>query len=259
MKDIHVTSGAYEQTLPDKKPLNVIYVVNAIHYVVSGRGYFNGKLLKKGQGFVCPKDIYCSYHQDPEDPWAYVWIRLDGLDVTPHLMQYAENGFVFDFKCDESFAQLGQLLINSPLLTDTDYAASAFQIFYSHQADYQQRPLPQTQDIAWKAKEFIMQHYYQDISIEELAEHLHVNRAYLRNAFFKREGISPKNYLIRLRLNQAKQLLKTGLSVRETAVSVGYSDMFQFSKIFKKYVGCSPKEYASNQTSGIPKELLTEE
>lgn len=244
MKDIYIVSSNYEQTVADKKPVNVIYIINVIHYVVSGQGYFNGKLLKKGQGFVCPKDVFCSYYPDKDDPWAYIWISLDGIDVTSHLQQYANSEYIFDFRCSPDFEQLSRLLLNPSLLSDTDYAMSAFNILYSHQADYEPRQLPQTGDIVWKAKEYILHNYYMDITIEDVARHLHVSRAYLRNVFYQREHMAPKNYLIQIRLSQAKQLLKAGLSVRETAASVGYEDMFQFSKIFKKHIGCSPSAYA---------------
>lgn len=243
MQDIYILSGTYEQTKPDKKPLNLVYVTNVIHYVVGGQGYFNGQLLKKGQGFICPKDVYCSYYPDPTDPWAYIWISLVGLDVTPLLTQYAASGYVFDFHCDADFPARGQLLLNPVLLSDSNYAASAFQIFYTHHADYQKKTLPLTDNIAWKAKEYILHNYYKNIRMEDIATQLHISRAYLRNIFFESEGISPKSYLIDLRLNQAKLLLKNGLSIKETASSVGYEDAFQFSKIFKKHIGCSPAEY----------------
>lgn len=68
--------------------------------------------------------------------------------------------------------------------------------------------------------------------------------SYLSTRFKKETGASFTEYLIRYRVNKAKNLLKEKQNrCREVAENVGYKDYAQFSKIFKKYVGLSPKEY----------------
>jgi YesN/AraC family two-component response regulator len=68
---------------------------------------------------------------------------------------------------------------------------------------------------------------------------------------FKQEtGESPINYLIKIRMEKAKELLvKEELSVKEIANSVGYQDAYHFSKLFKKYTGNSPSDYIKKKTS----------
>ena len=65
------------------------------------------------------------------------------------------------------------------------------------------------------------------------------------NSGFKAEfNISPQKYLIKIRMEKAKNRLKnTPSSIQEISVSVGYIDEFTFSKAFKKYSGFSPKAY----------------
>ncbi|EGO8073496.1 helix-turn-helix transcriptional regulator, partial [Enterococcus faecalis] len=56
--------------------------------------------------------------------------------------------------------------------------------------------------------------------------------------------VGPINYLIQIRLNHAKELLKNdSLSVKEVAKTVGYEDAYHFSKLFKKYYGKSPSQF----------------
>lgn len=57
--------------------------------------------------------------------------------------------------------------------------------------------------------------------------------------------MSPINYLIQLRLTNARELLKdesSAITVKQVAATVGYSDAYHFSKLFKKYYGLSPSQ-----------------
>jgi two-component system response regulator YesN len=63
--------------------------------------------------------------------------------------------------------------------------------------------------------------------------------------FKKNEGVSIINYLISQRITEAKRLLTEGAtSLKDVATLVGYNDYNYFSRIFKKNVGCSPKDFA---------------
>ena len=61
---------------------------------------------------------------------------------------------------------------------------------------------------------------------------LYVTPTYLSKTF-KATGVGPINYLIQIRLNHAKELLKNDSSVKEVAKTVGYEDAYHFSKLFK--------------------------
>lgn len=70
--------------------------------------------------------------------------------------------------------------------------------------------------------------------MEQLAEMLYVTPTYLSKTFKAATGVGPINYLIQIRLNHAKELLKNdSLSVKEVAKTVGYEDAYHFSKLFK--------------------------
>ncbi len=106
-------------------------------------------------------------------------------------------------------------------------------------------------------QEHIRTHYDQLITLQELALTLHVSAPYLSSLFRKKVGISFTEYLIRYRLNQACELLRSSeLPISEVGLRVGYSDPVQFSKIFKKYKGLSPRNYKTTllaqRHDGIP-------
>lgn len=94
------------------------------------------------------------------------------------------------------------------------------------------------------AKKYISLHYMDEISLNEVAEILSLSRSYLSTLFKKEMGISFTEYLINFRLNRAIEILKfEKIPLNNIAEMVGYPDYTQFSKIFKKYKGVSPKNY----------------
>lgn len=93
-------------------------------------------------------------------------------------------------------------------------------------------------------KEYINNFYNQKIDLEQMARELGVSTPTLFRKFSKYFSMSPSNYINDIRLQKASFLLeKSGLMVKEIAGLVGISDMFYFSKLFKKKYGVSPQAY----------------
>lgn len=96
------------------------------------------------------------------------------------------------------------------------------------------------------AVSFLKTQYAQEISIEMLAERLGYHRAYFSSLFRQIMGVSPKQYLYRVRMEQAELLLSTtSLTVEEIAYSVGYNDPLYFSKHFHRWRGEAPSVFRS--------------
>lgn len=92
---------------------------------------------------------------------------------------------------------------------------------------------------------YLENHHTQEITLEQLADTLHVSPTYLSKVFKESTGMSPINYLIQVRLKHAKELLANEqLTIREISQAVGYQDAYHFSKLFKKYYGVSPSQLA---------------
>lgn len=95
-----------------------------------------------------------------------------------------------------------------------------------------------------KVMEYISRNYSQDISLNDLAGYVHLNRSYLSTSFKKEVGVNINAYLLNYRLERAKELLvSTNNLVQEICNEVGITDSAYFSKQFKKYTGESPLEY----------------
>ena len=94
------------------------------------------------------------------------------------------------------------------------------------------------------AVDYMEAHFSQPIKIGELADLVSLSDAHFRAQFHQVFGTSPAEYLQFLRMNRAKDLINSQAhTISEIATLVGYSDVFYFSRVFKKYTGVSPTQY----------------
>ena len=104
-----------------------------------------------------------------------------------------------------------------------------------------------------KAKEYIAANYGdEDLTINKMCSILHISISYFTSIFKKETGETFLNFIIRTRLEAAKELLlSTGMKTSEIAEKVGYPDPHYFSYFFKKNYGISPKEYRNEYSRKV--------
>jgi AraC-like DNA-binding protein len=95
-----------------------------------------------------------------------------------------------------------------------------------------------------KAKDLADTVYYQKLSLRDFSRACHLSENYLTGEFKKTFGLSLIDYLIKVRISHARELLgNVNLPISHIAESCGYEDGAYFSKLFKKQTGFSPTEY----------------
>ena len=103
-------------------------------------------------------------------------------------------------------------------------------------------------DYLEKALNLMQSEYMNGITIQEIADRLGLNRSYFSELFRSRMGVAPGQYLLRLRLEKAERLMTVYHEPPATAAaSVGYGDICQFSRIFKRFYGLAPREYCKRR------------
>jgi AraC-like DNA-binding protein len=94
------------------------------------------------------------------------------------------------------------------------------------------------------ALDYIAKHYDRDLNNEALAALCGISTVYFRKLFARVVGCSPITYVRGLRIAKAKRMLESDYeSLAEIARSLGYADIYTFSKVFKKQTGLSPTAY----------------
>ncbi len=104
----------------------------------------------------------------------------------------------------------------------------------------------QKQELIEIAMHYITENYQNcTLNNQMLAQLCGMSTDYFRKTFEKMYGISPMKYLHNFRIKKAKAILQSDyVSIGQIAESVGYSNIYHFSKMFKQYTGMSPSEYA---------------
>ena len=101
------------------------------------------------------------------------------------------------------------------------------------------------------ALEYMHTHYSDPASNGQLAALCGISTVYFRKLFAAAHGTSPIRYLHRLRIEKAKEMLKSDYgTLSDIALAVGYPNVFHFSKIFKNLTGISPGAYAKGASQG---------
>lgn len=206
-----------------------------IHFIISGKGYFKNQEkkyeLQSGQAFIIKPNEITSYWADKKEPWEYIWIGFDG-DYAEKLNEL--NTPILNIKRTFIDSVVNVRNINT---TKEEYLASRLFELYSILFDNKIK-----NNYAESVKNYIVTSYSSEITVEQIADFMNLDKRYLNKVFKKYFGITIKQYLIKVRMKEAKRLLKRGYLVKQTAAMVGYHDPFVFSRAFKDYYGFSPQQ-----------------
>lgn len=98
------------------------------------------------------------------------------------------------------------------------------------------------------AIQYICSHYSETITLETLAAHVNLSTSYFSEIFKKQTEVPLRDYINRIRIDESKYLLlNTTLSILEVSIAIGFEYQNYFTKVFKKFVGLTPKEYRTKR------------
>lgn len=221
-------------------------------YITSGElvFYSGDEPLRVGEGSVVhiPAGSGYRYAFDGSGELCYYWVHFTGSEAATRLSEYGIASFPAVSRVHsvnhipQRFQSIFDAYRKQDALRDRELSALLERLLISVARAVRH----ETDGVSTLSRSvgYLLVNYCDDIRIPELAamEHLSVSRY---NYLFKeRFGVSPKQYVLRLRMYSASELLcSTDLSVKEIGAICGYGDSHFFSKIFKSYFGVSPTDY----------------
>ena len=219
-----------------RRAINPDYVL--MHYVFKGCGtlftHDNVHPVHQGQAFLIqPGDDTAIYTADQNDPWEYGWIGFTG-ELS---YQFSSLPPVFDLP-EELFSRLKGDFSEPPPLLAYELAGDLFHL-YCHLLGPGLKKLDYVQQIA----EYVRSHYMQNLSVEDFAKQYNMDRRYMSLQFRKKTGLTVRQYISKIRIDEAKKYLAQGYSSKETSSLCGYGDCHNFYKAFKKETGRNPSDY----------------
>ncbi|MGN1142428.1 MAG: AraC family transcriptional regulator [Oliverpabstia sp.] len=231
--------------------------------ITNGNGFFRSDTqrwdLSAGHVFsIFPgENIY--FEASVTNPWSFVFMGFNGTNVSEYL---TNAGLTIEHPTRklyevESYKPLIDNMLAAHELTFANSLrrnAYLFMVLSNLMDDYKTHSLAgksydyQTSVYVKHTVNYLAENYQKKIQISDIADYIGISRNYLSICFKNEMGISPHEYLTRLRIEKAQNLLKnTNLSIQAISTLVGYTDSLAFSRIFKKKTNLSPKEYRNSK------------
>lgn len=256
---ISVLQCGYEASLPGRISTQKTLNHYVLHCITSGKGFYtiNNQTyhLSAGDCFLLLPDVPVLYQADLKEPWVYYWIGFTGADL-PHLLSFCtinDSKPVTHFEKIHTLTELiAPLITLDPyLLSDNYYALGQLYHIFSLliEQNISGMPLSRNEFYTNQAVAYIKDNFSSDISVQDIAYHIGLNRTYLYRIFKEITGMSIQSYILHIRLEKSCHLLKySNLSLSQIASFCGYSSAQHFSSYFKKSIGITPSQYRKNKS-----------
>lgn len=229
---------------------------HVIHFVKDGSGTFTieGQTyhVNSNQLFIIPAGYAFHYQSDYENPFKYSWFGFLGIKSNFIYQIAVRNQFVFDCHSAKEYED-----IIREILEISDNSFSSFLKVNGLMYHLLGKLIDEIEILNYQSKQslsslaihYMELHYHDSIQISDVAHFVGLHPNYFANLFKEEQGISPKQYLINLKVKKSKELLiQTQEPINIVASYVGFSDALSFSKFFKKYTGLSPTSFRKEFT-----------
>ena len=227
---------------------------------IAGSGWYETgsgrQTLQAGQALVIPAHTPHIYGADGQDPWSIHWAHFTGLEGDYFARLSPEEFFRLDVgpDCSEIMEQLfircTSSLRDGFVLQRLIFSAKTLhhllaELFFNNIAFSPTTRTSQFRSLA-PTLSFLYENLHRSISLTQMAEHAELSESHFSRLFKEQTGHSPVDYFIYLKMQHACSMLTlTRSTVREISDAMGYNDAYYFSRLFKKVIGVSPREYRS--------------
>lgn len=200
----------------------------------------NTAKLQKDHLYIFPSSCPYKMEHNPQNPLCCLFVHVDWFPIlVAELISIDLNSAPF-------LKDLTAAIESAVMIDNEKIIASLIDTL--HLYCLENKILSQTDARIAKAITYISEHVGEDVSIEKLSKITGYNKQYFIRLFKKSTGVSPYNYVIHYRLNEAEKLLKSGYTITQIAQKLGYKDLKSLSRAYKAKFGMSPKNWRKNHT-----------
>ncbi len=231
----------------------------SIHYILEGHVEVihatQNEVLHTGDLFcLFPKITieYKTFSFNPKKPLKMIWFAFNGSLAASHLNTVGlseSTSIIKDQSLEnvkETLLELFQLFKEKQHSNDHRFMLqSTIYRLFSKLASRKNALHPNdSMDWIQHSIDYIFHHYMEDISVEHIASHFGVHRSHFSSYFKQFTQKTPKQFITNLKMNKAARMLQEKqFTFTEIALSLGFSDLYSFSRAFRNYYGASPKTY----------------
>lgn len=219
---------------------------------LKGTGYleYRGQsyTLTAKKGFIIDCNEHQNYYSDKNNLWEFVWIHFTGSHSREYYNEvFLKYGPIFidnNNYVKNKILDIHHLIKEKNINTDIHSSKIVIDIFTkllitNHEEKYLQIP-----EVVYKAKNYIDMNYSQKVYLEDICKLIGISKSYLIRQFKNYTAFSPYEYLLNIRLKEAKSLLiHTNKPISEIAILVGFDSPSHFVKYFKKAENITPLKY----------------
>lgn len=228
-------------------------------YCIEGNGFLQVKdsdfVLNENQLVILPANIPHSYMADEVNPWTIYWIHFKG-----HLAYHFVKGLNVptDIKSTDNsrfnerialFEEIFTNIQNGYSMQNMQYATTLFYHFlgtirYIDQFLNTRGNEPDKGDLIGAAINYMKNNIEKKLSISTVANFIGYSTSHFSRLFSQTVGLTPNEYFNKIKIQKACVLLKTtNMKINQICYKVGIHDSYYFSRLFKKIMNTSPKEY----------------
>ncbi|MCH7414365.1 AraC family transcriptional regulator [Belliella sp. R4-6] len=231
-------------------------------YCVEGKGIISLNNISNeiipNSFFVIPKNVPHSYYSNPKDPWSIYWVHFNGNYGSEIFRKFNKlNNFrpvkiPFEQSRINEFNEIIDLLsygYNDEIFEYSSLLLHKFLgsfIFYTITSEKKMNT--KNDDLVKEIINFLKENINNTLTIDMITNRFNKSTTSIFNIFKAKTGYSIIHYTNLLKIQHACELLNlTEMSIKEISYSLNFQDPLYFSRLFKKYMSISPKEYKKNR------------
>ncbi|MEQ2526727.1 AraC family transcriptional regulator [Robertmurraya yapensis] len=232
----------------------------SLHFVLGGEGEIT---LGESKNRLRSGDLFCLFpnqtHQyitDPDNSLELFWLAIDGKQASSLLNRIGltEHSYhIPDFITIEITNVIDELIKQFKEMGKDDEfirLSLIYKLFHSLSIRAKEKNLTPITSGKWiqLSKQYMDMHFADGITVNDVAKYIGIHRSHFTTRFTSEIGVSPSHYLLALKMKKASAMISDrSFTITEIAFSLGYSDLYSFSKVFKKYTGVSPKQFLAKK------------